>query len=223
MGETKPVLPRRYHRLRNVLNRRQTDLTVLLENVHKPHNFSAIIRTCDAVGVFSAHAVYQQGKVPAFSETAQGSQKWVNIHSHPDLKTAVSHLKRQGCTIYAAHLSENAVDYCTPDYTQPSAILFGAEKWGVSEEGMALADQAIYIPMLGMVQSLNVSVAAAVVLFEAQRQRLAAGYYDQVRLDPDTYHRTLFQWAYPDLAAAYDEAGKPYPRLGEDGQLITDD
>jgi tRNA (guanosine-2'-O-)-methyltransferase len=77
--------------------------------------------------------------------------------------------------------------------------------------------------MLGMVQSLNVSVAAAVVLFEAQRQRLAAGYYDQVRLDPDTYHRTLFQWAYPDLAAAYDEAGKPYPRLGEDGQLITDD
>ncbi|PSO47411.1 MAG: tRNA (guanosine(18)-2'-O)-methyltransferase TrmH [Cyanobacteria bacterium SW_9_44_58] len=221
MGETKPVLPRRYHRLRNVLNRRQTDLTVLLEDVNKPHNFSAIIRTCDAVGVFSAHAVYEQGKVPAFSETAQGSQKWVNIHSHPDLQTAATHLKRRDFTIYAAHLSEKAVDYCTPDYTRPSAILFGAEKWGVSEEAMALADQAIYIPMLGMVQSLNVSVAAAVILFEAQRQRLAAGYYDQVRLDSETYHRTLFQWAYPELAAAYDKAGKPYPRLGDDGQIIT--
>lgn len=223
MGETKPVLPRRYHRLRNVLNRRQTDLTVLLEDVHKPHNFSAIIRTCDAVGIFSAHAVYQHGKVPAFSETAQGSQKWVNIHSHSDLQTAVSHLKHQGHTIYAAHLSDNAVDYRTPDYTQPSAILFGAEKWGVSNEAMALVDQAIYIPMLGMVQSLNVSVAAAVILFEAQRQRLAAGYYNQSRLDSKMYRRTLFQWAYPDLAAAYDDAGKPYPPLGEDGQLISDD
>jgi len=221
MGETKSVLPRRYHRLRSVLNRRQSDLTVLLENVHKPHNFSAIIRTCDAVGVFSAHAVYQKGKVPTFSETAQGSQKWVNVHTHPDLETAINHLKTQGCTLYATHLSDEAVDYRSPDYTQPSAIIFGAEKWGVSTQAMELVDQAIFIPMLGMVQSLNVSVAAAVILFEAQRQRLAAGCYNQPTLDADTYHRTLFQWAYPELAAAYDKVGKPYPPLGEDGQLIN--
>lgn len=222
MGEMKPVLPRRYHRLRDVLNRRQTDLTVLLEDVHKPHNFSAIIRTCDAVGVFSAHGVYTQGDVPAFSETAKGSQKWVDIHTHPDRKTAIGHLKKQNHTIYAAHLTEDAVDYRQPDYTQPTCILLGAEKWGVSEEAISLADQAIYIPMFGMVQSLNVSVAAAVILFEAQRQRLAAGQYDQPSLDPETYHCVLFQWAYPDLAAMYDEAGKPYPTLGEDGQFLTE-
>lgn len=215
----KPVLPRRYHRLCDVLNRRQTDLTVLLEDVHKPHNFSAIIRTCDAVGVFSAHGVYTEGDVPAFSETAKGSQKWVNIHTHPNLETAVHHLKQQNFTLYAAHLTDQAVDYRRLDYTQPTCILFGAEKWGVSAKAMQLVDQAIYIPMLGMVQSLNVSVAAAVILFEAQRQRLAAGYYDQPRLDPETYQRTLFQWAYPDLALAYDEAGQPYPSLGDDGQL----
>lgn len=214
------MLPRRYQRLRDVLNRRQTDLTVLLEDVHKPHNFSAIIRTCDAVGVFAAHAVYQQGEVPTFSETAQGSEKWVNVQTHPDLKTAVHHLKSQGCTLYAAHLSGDAVDYCTPDYTQPSAIVFGAEKWGVSSEALELVDQAIYIPMLGMVQSLNVSVAAAVILFEAQRQRLAAGCYDQPDLDPELYHRVLFQWAYPELATAYDEAEKPYPALGENGEIL---
>ncbi|MFP4694114.1 MAG: tRNA (guanosine(18)-2'-O)-methyltransferase TrmH [Halothece sp.] len=222
MGETKPVLPRRYHRLREVLNRRQKDLTVLLEDVHKPHNFSAIIRTCDAVGVFTAHGVYEHGDVPAFSETAKGSQKWVNIHTHSDLKTAIDDLKKQGFTLYATHLSETAIDYRTPDYTQPSCILFGAEKWGVSEEAVSLVDHNIYIPMFGMVQSLNVSVAAAVILFEAQRQRLEAGYYEQPRLDPETYHQTLFRWAYPDLAVAYDEAGKPYPELGEDGQIKTD-
>jgi tRNA (guanosine-2'-O-)-methyltransferase len=222
MGEMKPVLPRRYHRLRDVLNRRQTDLTVLLEDVHKPHNFSAIIRTCDAVGVFSAHGIYTAGDVPAFSETAKGSEKWVNIQTHPDLKTAVRHLKNQDYTIYAAHLTENAVDYRQPDYTQPSCILLGAEKWGVSTEAITLADQAIYIPMLGMVQSLNVSVAAAVILFEAQRQRLASGNYDQASLDPETYRQVLFHWAYPDLAAQYDEAGKPYPALGENGQFLPE-
>lgn len=222
MSETKPVLPRRYHRLREVLNRRQKDLTVLLEDVHKPHNFSAILRTCDAVGVFGVHGVYQHGDVPAFSETAKGSQKWVNIQTHSDLNTAVSDLKKQGFTLYATHLSETAIDYRSPDYTQPSCILFGAEKWGVSEEAVSLVDRNIYIPMFGMVESLNVSVAAAVILFEAQRQRLAAGYYDQPRLDAETYHQTLFRWAYPDLATAYDEAGKPYPQLEEDGQIKSD-
>ena len=214
------ILPRRYHRLREVLNRRQTDLTVLLEDVHKPHNFSAIIRTCDAVGVWAAHGVYTEGDVPAFSETAKGSQKWVNIETHPDLDTAITQLKQQNFLIYATHLTEDALDYRHLDYTQPSCIVFGAEKWGVSDQAMKRVDQAIYIPMLGMVQSLNVSVAAAVILFEAQRQRIRAGYYDQPRLDPENYQRTLFQWAYPDLALAYDQQGKPYPPLGEEGQLL---
>ncbi len=96
----------------------------------------------------------------------------------------------------------------------------GAEKWGVSETAASLADGHIIIPMMGMVQSLNVSVAAAVILFEAQRQRLAAGLYDQVRLEPQLYDQLLFEWGYPEMAKVYRQQRKPYPALGEQGEIL---
>ncbi|KGQ22393.2 tRNA (guanosine(18)-2'-O)-methyltransferase TrmH [Thermus filiformis] len=186
--------PERIARIREVLSRRQPDLTVLLENVHKPHNLSAILRTCDAVGVLRAHAVNPTGGVPTFNETSGGSHKWVDLEVHPDIRSAIAHLKGQGFQVLAAHLSEGAVDYREADYTRPTAVLLGAEKWGVSEEAAALSDLHIKIPMMGMVQSLNVSVAAAVILFEAQRQRLRAGMYERPRLDPEAYQRLLEDW-----------------------------
>lgn len=191
-----------------------------MENVHKPHNLSAILRTCDAVGVFEAYAINPTDGVPTFSSTAQGSEKWVRLQVQPDIQTAIETLKQRGFRVYATHLSEYSVDYCTPDYTQPTAILLGAEKWGVSNHAITLADQLIKIPMWGMVQSLNVSVAAAVILFEAQRQRMQAGLYDHVRLDPQTYHQVLFEWGYPTLAESYRQKGKPYPHLGSEGEII---
>lgn len=214
------MLPRRYQKLKQVLDRRQPDLTVLTEDVHKPHNLSAIVRTCDAVGVFSIHAVNSQ-EMPTYSQVAQGSEKWVNLHTHPDVKTAITQLQQKDFKIYAAHLSDEAVDYRQIDYTQPTAILLGAEKWGVSEEAANLVDGHIIIPMLGMVESLNVSVAAAVILFEAQRQRLEAGFYNQARLDRDTYQQTIFTWGYPKIAALHRQKGEPYPLLGEEGDIIT--
>lgn len=216
------MIPRRYRRLQEVLNRRQPDLTVLMENVHKPHNVSAVMRTCDAVGILEVHAVNQIKELPTFNQVAKGSQKWVSLQTHLDLKSAVSELKQQKFSIYAAHLSESSQDYCQIDYTQPTAILMGAEKWGVSEEAAALVDGHIMIPMQGMVQSLNVSVAAAVILFEAQRQRLQAGFYDQIRLDPARYEQIIFEWGYPDLASRYREQGKPYPRLDSQGEILED-
>ncbi len=216
------MLPRRYKKLKQVLDRRQPDLTVLTEDVHKPHNLSAIMRTCDAVGVFSIHAVNNYGdEMPTYSQVAQGSEKWVHLNSHPDIKTAIERLHQEGFTTYAAHLSEEAVDYRQIDYTLPTAILLGAEKWGVSQEAASLVDGHIIIPMLGMVESLNVSVAAAVILFEAQRQRLAAGFYDRVRLDRDTYRQTIFEWAYPKIAALHRQQGEAYPLLGEEGEIIS--
>ena len=214
------MIPRRYERLKQVLDRRQPDLTVLTENVHKPHNLSAIIRTCDAVGVFAVHAVNRYSDTLTYSQVAQGSEKWVKLHSHVDIKTAIAHLQRHGCRVYAAHLSDTAIDYRQIDYTQPTAILLGTEKWGVSDEAADLVDGHIVIPMQGMVHSLNVSVANAVVLFEAQRQRLQAGLYDRVRLDLDTYKQTIFEWGYPDLAAMYRRQGKPYPELDEQGEIL---
>jgi len=208
------VTPEREHKLRTVLARRQPDLTVLMEQVNKPHNLSAILRTCDAVGVLEVHAVPPQKGLPALEEPEEGSleaihrvrthndtsgsaAKWVGLHVHPDTATAVAHLKRQGFKVYATQLSEHAADYRTLDYTQPTCILLGAERWGVSEEAAALADGHIVIPMLGMVQSLNVSVAAAVILFEAQRQRLAAGLYDQPRLSPQQQQAVWEAWTDP--------------------------
>jgi tRNA (guanosine-2'-O-)-methyltransferase len=188
------VTEARRRRIEEVLRRRQPDLTVLLENVHKPHNLSAILRSCDAVGVLEAHAVNPTGGVPTFNETSGGSHKWVYLQVHSDIQTAIGHLRERGFRIYATALREDARDFREVDYTQPTAILLGAEKWGVSQEALALSHGAIKIPMLGMVQSLNVSVAAAVILFEAQRQRLKAGLYEHPRLDPELYQRVLEDW-----------------------------
>nr|WP_267383260.1 tRNA (guanosine(18)-2'-O)-methyltransferase TrmH [Cyanobacterium sp. uoEpiScrs1] len=213
------MIPKRYHRLKQVLDRRQPDLTVLTEDVHKPHNLSAIIRTCDAVGILEVHSVNVTAKLPTFSQVSQGSEKWIFLNTHPDIKTAISHLKKRNFKVYAAHFSSKSIDYRQIDYTRPSAIVFGSEKWGVTQEAAQLADEHIIIPMLGMVQSLNVSVAAAVILFEAQRQRLAARIYDSIRLDSRRYDQILFEWGYPEMARVCRQEGKSYPTLGENGEI----
>ncbi|BAP17741.1 tRNA (guanosine(18)-2'-O)-methyltransferase TrmH [cyanobacterium endosymbiont of Epithemia turgida] len=213
------VIPKRYHRLKQVLNRRQPDLTVLTEDVHKPHNLSAIIRTCDAVGIFEVHSVNVKAELPTFSQVSQGSEKWIFLNTHPDTRTAISYLKNQKFRVYAAHFSSKSLDYRQIDYTKPSAIIFGAEKWGVTKEAAQLADEHIVIPMLGMVQSLNVSVAAAVILFEAQRQRLAANIYDNTRLESEIYDQVLFEWGYAEIARVCREQGISYPILGENGEI----
>lgn len=218
------MTPERFQRLRRVLDRRQPDLTVLLENVHKPHNLSAILRTGDAVGMMEAHAVTPGETLRTARGIAQGSGKWVELHCHPDLDTAFAHLRAGGFQVLAAHLGPGARSYTEADYTRPTALLLGQEKDGVSEEAASRADGAIVIPMAGMVASLNVSVAAALILFEARRQRAAAGFYapdrEGPRLSPERYERTLFEWAYPYFADLCRRRGAPYPRLGDDGEIL---
>lgn len=210
----------RLARCRATLDRRQPDLKVVLDGVHKPHNVGAILRTCDAVGVFEAHAVVPEGNLSIHRHCSAGAGQWIKTTLHDDVTEAVQGLQAEGVRVYAAHLSDQAVDFRSVDYTQPSAILMGAELWGVSAAGAAAADGHIIIPMAGLVESLNVSVAAAVILFEAQRQRQAAGLYDQPRLPPDLYQRTLFEWLQPRLAAWYQARGEDYPALDEEGDPI---
>jgi len=150
-----------------------------MERVHKPHNVAAIIRTCDAVGIATAHAVPGEEGVSRSNHIAQGAQRWVHLVKHPDTITGLSELKAQGFSLYAAHFDDAAVDFREIDFTQPSVVVLGTEKFGVSEEAVGLCDRSIIIPMLGMTQSLNVSVANAVILYEAQRQRSLKGLYDQ--------------------------------------------
>lgn len=214
------MTPRRFRRLRRVLSRRQPDLTVLMEVVHKPHNLSAVIRSCDAVGVFRVHAIPEQGQASPFHGISGGVRRYVGVRAWETIEAAAEHLHARDHQILAAHPSPAATEYRQVDYTRPTAILLGQEKDGLTEAALAVADGEISIPMEGMGASLNVSVAAALVLFEAQRQRRAAGLYDASRLDLGAFTTTLFEWAYPQIARLCRERGVPYPELAEDGTIL---
>ena len=217
-----PLLPRRFERLKSVLNQRMADLTVLMEHVVKPHNLSAILRSCDAVGALEAHVVSLDGRPRTFNSTAQGSQKWVPLLDHPDTATAIRHLKDRGFRLYGTHLGVSARDYRDCDFTGPTAFVLGAEKWGLTDQARDLMDEALFIPMRGMVQSLNVSVATATLLFEALRQRQVAGIAPTQGegLTPEQYRQLLFEWSYPDVARWCREVNRPYPALNDEGELL---
>jgi tRNA (guanosine-2'-O-)-methyltransferase len=192
--------------------------------VHKPHNVSAIIRTADAVGVHQVHAVWPTTRMRTLVSSAAGSNSWVNVKTHRTITDAVTHLKSQGMQILATNLSDRAVDFREVDYTRPTCILLGQEKTGITEEALRLADQDIVIPMIGMVQSLNVSVASALILYEAQRQRQNAGLYRRERsmLDEEEQQRLLFEGGYPVLANVAKRKKLPRPHIDEQGQVIAD-
>ncbi|AEF48048.1 MULTISPECIES: tRNA (guanosine(18)-2'-O)-methyltransferase TrmH [Serratia] len=216
--------PERYARICEMLATRQPDLTVCLEQVHKPHNVSAIIRTADAVGVHQVHAVWPTSRMRTLVSSAAGSNSWVNVKTHRTISDAVTHLKDQGMQILATHLSARAVDFREVDYTRPTCVLLGQEKTGITEEALALADQDIIIPMIGMVQSLNVSVASALILYEAQRQRHNAGMYLRTHsaLDEEEQQRLLFEGGYPVLANVAKRKGLPRPQIDQQGQVVAD-
>ena len=212
--------PKRFHRLRTVLDRRQPDLTVLLEDVQVPRNLAAVLRSCDAVGVCEAHAVWPGGRLKISRPASGGNRKWLPVRKHRTLAVALEHLKDWGLRVLAAHPAPEAIPFREVDYTLPTALLLGNEDNGLTEEALAGADAIVTIPMEGMGTSLNVSVAAALILFEAQRQRRVAGFYEGPRLDPETYARTLFEWTYPEIARQCRKRDVPYPRLGEEGEIV---
>jgi len=218
----KAMLPERFQRLRSVLDRRQPDLTVLMERVNKAHNLSAILRNCDAVGVLDVHAVYPKRGLKLHRDTSAGTAKWMRMHEHPDGPSAVRSLQEAGFQVVAADPGRRSIDFREVDYTGPTALLMGAERFGVTPESLALVNVTVRIPMMGMVRSLNVSVAASLLLYEAFRQRDAAGCYLTPRLDPERRRRLLFEWAYPEIARQLREAGRPYPPLNENGEILGD-
>lgn len=216
------MTPDRRQRVDEVLARRQPDLCLVAENLHKPRNFSAVVRSCDAVGIMDVHAVYEGSQPPQHWHTCQGAIKWVEVHSHPSVREACEGLRSEGFQLVAAHLSKTAVDYREPDYTLPTALLVGTELFGVSDEALACADEEICIPMMGMSQSLNVSVACAIVLYEARAQRQAAGMYEVSRMDPARRERLRFEWLHPVVADYCRRHGLAYPGLDANGDLLGD-
>ena len=215
------ILPRRFERIKNVLNCRMKNLSVLVEAVNKPHNLSAILRTCDAAGVFEANFICEKDKVKTFNSTAQGSQKWVKLNNHETIISAVSELKKKGFKLYGTTLNERSTDYRNFDYSENTCFVLGAEKWGFSDQLISKVDESIFIPMSGMVQSLNVSVAASILLFEAIRQRERKGLLplNGEGLSAEEYEKTLFEWSYPELGSIYRKSGNKYPTLNQYGEI----
>lgn len=215
------ILPRRFERIKNVLNCRMKNLTVLVEAVNKPHNLSAILRTCDAAGVFEANFISEKDKVKTFNSTAQGSQKWVKLNNHETTISAVSELKKKGFKLYGTTLNERSTDYRNFDYSENTCFVLGAEKWGLSDQLISKVDESIFIPMSGMVQSLNVSVAASILLFEAIRQRQNKSLLPLKGegLSAEEYEKTLFEWSYPELASIYRKSGNKYPKINQYGEI----
>ena len=215
------ILPRRFERIKNVLNCRMKNLTVLVEEVNKQHNLSAILRTCDAAGVFEANFISEKDKVKTFNSTAQGSQKWVKLNNHETTISAVSELKKKGFKLYGTTLNERSTDYRNFDYSENTCFVLGAEKWGLSDQLISKVDESIFIPMSGMVQSLNVSVATSILLFEAIRQRKSKSLLPLKGegLSVEEYEKTLFEWSYPELASIYRKSGNKYPKINQYGEI----
>ncbi|MDC9719895.1 MAG: tRNA (guanosine(18)-2'-O)-methyltransferase TrmH [Gammaproteobacteria bacterium] len=215
------MTPARLAKYKATLACRQLDLTIITDQVNKAQNIAALIRTCDAVGVHNAHVVTPEEGFREHKRTARGSQQWVNVIEHDSIMPALAAVKQQGMQVVCAHFSDQAVDFRELDYTQPTALVLGAEMHGVSPQAIAGADHQVVIPMLGMVHSFNVSVAAAVILLEAQRQRQLKGGYSYPQLIGMEYHQTLFRWCHPKIADFCHRHGFNYPAMGEDGGIVN--
>jgi len=186
---------KRLNRIQQVITERQFSLRVVLENIHDPHNVSAIFRTCDAVGVPQVDLLYTSETFPKISTVSSASsKKWVEQKRFDSAESCVIQLKNEGFSIYGTILSEKAENIYNLDFTQKVAIVMGNEQRGISEEIIEHLDKHIYIPMRGMIQSLNVSVATAVILYEAQRQRALKGMYEKSELDPEELENLINIW-----------------------------
>ncbi|SIQ66827.1 tRNA (guanosine(18)-2'-O)-methyltransferase TrmH [Marinobacterium stanieri] len=215
------MTPEREQKLLSVLQRRQPDLTLIAEQVHKPRNISALIRNCDAAGVPEVQVVKPKEGYHNYRGTALGSDRWVDTALHETLDDAVDKVRAQGMKIYAAHFSDEAVPYREVDYTQPCAIIMGAEKEGISPRAAELADAHIIIPMQGVVSSLNVSTAAGIILAEVIDQRLRAGLYDQSRMPIEWIARKMFEARYPKVAEFCRRRRLAYPEYSESGEMLA--
>lgn len=214
------MTPARLARLQAILKRRQPDLTVVTDEVHKGRNIAAITRNCDAVGVDTLYTVRPQAGFKPFRGTALGAHKWVRVHLFERIEQPLTELRGAGFQIVITRPGGDSQPYWEIDYTRPTALVVGSERDGVSGRAVALADRAVHIPMYGMSDSFNVSAACAIVLAEAARQRAAAGMYDRPGLSGESYRERFFQWAHPVVAAYCDERGLAYPEVDAEGEII---
>jgi tRNA (guanosine-2'-O-)-methyltransferase len=194
------MTPERIVRLETVLSKRQPDLTVVLENVFDPHNISAVMRTCDAVGIQEIFILNH--KIPPHrkwgAKSSSSAAKWLTIHQFTDATECFNAVRKNYTKIYTTHLSSDAVSLHALNLTQSVALVFGNEHSGVSDEIIAMADGNFIIPQVGIIKSLNISVACAVSLYEAYRQKEIAGHYNQQKLQGNQLQHLKTTWGFID-------------------------
>jgi tRNA (guanosine-2'-O-)-methyltransferase len=186
----------RRQKIEAVLSKRQNDLTIVLENVFDPHNISAVMRSCDAVGIQEIYVL--NTKIPRHKKwgarSSSSATKWLTVHQFENAEECFTQLRKKYSSILTTHLSTDAVSLYQLDLTRSVALVFGNEHSGVSEEIIKLADGNFIIPQVGIIRSLNISVACAVSLYEAFRQKTNAGHYEIQKLDAETYSSLFTQW-----------------------------
>ena len=187
------VTPERLAKMKRVLKTRQWDLRIFMDYVYSEHNLSAIVRSADAVNVGKVYYRHQKN-IKINKHIAMKADQWMDLENVINIDEFYQDLKNDWYQIIVTVLDSDSVDFRQVDYTQPTLIVLGNEVDGVSQESLKYATQKVYIPMYGMSQSLNVSVANAVMLYEAQRQRQLAGMYDKMQIPPEVYEETLKKW-----------------------------
>ena len=193
MSETPPgqwIGAERKARVREALARRLGSITVIIEAVHRRHNTSAILRSCEAFGVHEVHMV--TGHFHPSKGAARGAERWLELHRHAEVAPCIERLKARGFRVVVADLQPEAHSPDTVPIDTPLAVVFGNELHGVSDEAREAADGAVIVPMMGLTESLNVSVAAACIL-----QRVTTRRREQIQARGDLH---------PDRAAAFDRA-----------------
>ena len=192
------VSEERLNKMKKILQTRQDTLRVFMDYVYSPHNLSAIVRTCDAVNIGKLYYRHQK-QVRLNNEITMGAHKWIFHEYVEDIEKFYKDIKSKGYQVVVTLLDEDTVDFREVDYTKPTLIVLGNEVDGASEISIKYADKKVIIPMYGMSQSLNVSVANAIILYEAERQRKAKGMYDKPQLPQEIIEKTLKKWAYDDI------------------------
>lgn len=192
------MTPERFNRLTEVLSKRQPDITVVLENVFDPHNISAVMRTCDAIGMQDIFIL--NNKIPPHrkwgAKSSSSAAKWLTIHQYTNADECFAELRKRYKKIYTTHLSADAVGLHELNLTEPVALVFGNEHSGVSDEIINMADGNFIIPQVGIIKSLNISVACAVTLYEAYRQKSVAGHYNAAKLQGEQLNQLRTEWGF---------------------------
>jgi tRNA (guanosine-2'-O-)-methyltransferase len=201
------MTPQRRDKLLSVLNKRQDNITVVLENVFDPHNEAAVMRSCDSIGIQDIYLINNR-KPPKKNwgfRSSSGAKKWLTIHEFTSAEDCVAELRKKYSKILTTHLGSDSVGLYDIDFTESIALVFGNERFGCSDEIRSLADGNFVIPQCGIIQSLNISVACAVTIYEAYRQKEKAGHYERPALRIEKRNELLADWGFKEQELPVEE------------------